>query len=382
MRNLYEILGVPRTATEQEIKTAYRKLSLKFHPDKNDGDAFFEERFKEVNEAYTVLGDTAKRRLYDNPAFIKQPRPTPPRPPIHAHFRCSKDQARQDDILIFDWCVDNATHVEISPFGVVEPTGSRKIRLLGFKEKPFVAFKLTAFNDLTNQRVEKEIRVFEMPIWYKRVYQWIRKKGLISNSAFGWYSVALLFGTFYFAFNNGEKAKNKPVQTPTANVAKRPKDTIKPIPVPSQWTGNRLKNGDSPFNTCFGPGQRRGQSWILFKNGDDVDAIVCLIDVTTNRTIRNEYASAGRNFKMTRIPVGSYYLKAVYGRDWNPNMSSPCGSNGFFETVTGYTVSDSADSIITITSNELSYSTYTITLYPVSNGNMGQRDIDASQFFN
>src|SRR4029453_15040567 len=61
----YEILGVARSATEQEIKSAYRKLALKFHPDRNPGDKVAEEQFKEAAEAYAVLADTDKRHMYD-----------------------------------------------------------------------------------------------------------------------------------------------------------------------------------------------------------------------------------------------------------------------------------------------------------------------------
>jgi molecular chaperone DnaJ len=64
-RDYYEVLSVARTASEQEIKSAYRRLAVKYHPDKNPGDAEAEEKFKEAAEAYSVLSDADQRRRYD-----------------------------------------------------------------------------------------------------------------------------------------------------------------------------------------------------------------------------------------------------------------------------------------------------------------------------
>src|SRR3979409_1860197 len=65
VKDYYETLGVPRTASQKEISTAFRKLARKHHPDLNAGDKQAEARFKEVSEAHDVLHDPKKRKLYD-----------------------------------------------------------------------------------------------------------------------------------------------------------------------------------------------------------------------------------------------------------------------------------------------------------------------------
>ena len=68
-RDYYEVLGVSKTATDEEIKKAYRKLALKYHPDYNPGDKTAAEKFKEINEAHEVLSDPEKRKRYDQFGF-------------------------------------------------------------------------------------------------------------------------------------------------------------------------------------------------------------------------------------------------------------------------------------------------------------------------
>ena len=64
-RDYYDVLGVDRDASDSEIKKAYRKMALKYHPDKNPGDETAERHFKEAAEAFEILSDSEKRKIYD-----------------------------------------------------------------------------------------------------------------------------------------------------------------------------------------------------------------------------------------------------------------------------------------------------------------------------
>ncbi len=76
MKDNYQILGVKHAASSVEIKKAYRKLAMQYHPDKNPGDPFAEARFREVASAYAVLGNEADRRRYDDDLWVSGLRKT------------------------------------------------------------------------------------------------------------------------------------------------------------------------------------------------------------------------------------------------------------------------------------------------------------------
>src|SRR6201993_860773 len=68
----YETLSVPRSASEEDIRKAYRKLARKYHPDLNPGDKSAEDRFKNVQEGYDILSDAKKRQMYDQVGFYSE----------------------------------------------------------------------------------------------------------------------------------------------------------------------------------------------------------------------------------------------------------------------------------------------------------------------
>src|SRR5947209_6302782 len=71
-QDYYELLGVPRKASAKDIRTAFRKLARKYHPDLNPGDKSAEDKFKQLQEAYDVLSDSKKRQMYDQHGFYSE----------------------------------------------------------------------------------------------------------------------------------------------------------------------------------------------------------------------------------------------------------------------------------------------------------------------
>ncbi|MCB9253009.1 MAG: hypothetical protein H6605_11110 [Flavobacteriales bacterium] len=189
----------------------------------------------------------------------------------------------------------------------------------------------------------------------------------------------------YSSSNPRNNSSSYPSSPPYSSTGSGSSQNYVSAPDPSSYSkyrGNQLKNGASPFDGCFGKGKyRETNSWILFKNGNSSDAIVCLVDIRDGRTVRNEYIRAGDTFKMTKLPNGTFYLKVFHGKDWNPNMVNLCGTKGGFDTNAHFSISDSPKDYISVNDDGYTYTTGEITLYTVANGNMNQRAINESAFF-
>src|SRR4051812_41224796 len=98
-KDFYDALGVNRSASEGEIKSAYRKLARQYHPDRNPGDKAAAERFKEIQRAYDVLGDKQKREQYDQfgPGFEQMGGPGGPGGPGGTHWTGGPGQYQNID---------------------------------------------------------------------------------------------------------------------------------------------------------------------------------------------------------------------------------------------------------------------------------------------
>lgn len=162
MKDYYYILGIKKGASTEEIKKAYRKLSLKFHPDKNDGDEFFTERFKEIQEAYETLTDINKRAGYDNKFSSYKTTEKANNgynfDPVIEYFKANKQTFEFEEEITFSWKTINSDKVTIKPFGTVQPIGQKTYKIKDFKNS-VVSFELLAENTNIGRQTRHSIKL-------------------------------------------------------------------------------------------------------------------------------------------------------------------------------------------------------------------------------
>lgn len=161
MRDYYYFLGVKPDAPEEEIRKAYRKLSVKYHPDKNPGDPYFEERFRQLQEAYETLNDAELRRNYDQNYGTQQRLERSDLPPYIKAFSANKVRAKKGDEIIINWQTHNSDLVRILPFGLEKPFGERIFKVTDFSNGKF-QIVLQATNTLLNKSVVRGITITEV----------------------------------------------------------------------------------------------------------------------------------------------------------------------------------------------------------------------------
>jgi DnaJ-class molecular chaperone len=162
MKDYYYILGIKREASIDEIKKAYRKLSLKLHPDINQGDEFFSDRFKEINEAHEILSDNIKRAKYDS-GFSSSTQTGNTNTgynfdPIIEYFKADKISFEYDEAITFSWKTINSDKVTIKPFGTVQPIGQKTYKIKDFKQSDII-FELIAENSNTGRQTKHSLKL-------------------------------------------------------------------------------------------------------------------------------------------------------------------------------------------------------------------------------
>ena len=161
MKDYYYFLGISQDASTDEVRKVYRKLSLKYHPDKNGNDSYFDERFREVQEAYDVLIDPVRRKTYDQLFQNQSQSNRNSLPPVIRSFNINKIRVLKGEEIIITWRTENADVVKVQPFGLVNTYGEKRIKITEFKDKKFHVL-LQATNSMLSKTVVKGVTIIQI----------------------------------------------------------------------------------------------------------------------------------------------------------------------------------------------------------------------------
>lgn len=411
-KDYYSILGVTKDSTLAEIKAAYRKLALKFHPDKNPGDPFFEKMFIEVKEAYDALTalhskkeENSKTTSNSTETSSKGADNQSKNPQFDASQLIDKIIKELKDLegrvknksknqlkteVIFDYLSKILGGDLIKIVKSAQPQKREQVifamvpllRFFSNSEREVLLLKIISIAGADNTLISqidvknKESVRTQNSIERKQTIIGITKKIFEYRLII---IASIIFGLIIYSSidNSGDSSYNN---SKDVIVDDEPEVSQKI----SKWVGNKLNTGDSPYNDYFGTVVYDNQfsNEVTIHNGQKADVVVCLVEHDyPKRTIRNEYIRAGESFKLTSVPNGLYSLKWFYGNNWNPDTLYVGEIKGFFDNDAGFSKSDSPSDLLKMEQTDEQFSVWEITLYAVQNGNMETKEINPNEFF-
>ncbi len=227
MKDFYYILGLEISATKEEITKSYRKLSLRFHPDTNNGDSFFSDRFRELKEAYETLINDVSRKEYDLRLKKYQNQAKNNAHPEIIEFECNKNEAAIGEGVILKWITIGSETVNISYIGNVESIGESNLIIPNICER-LINITITSENTTLRKKAAKTISIknstfeniekfalekFKSDLLSKK--QTIVFGQVINNHIVFWlsyiFSISFIFSTVSVAFYLTGEINNKTV---------------------------------------------------------------------------------------------------------------------------------------------------------------------------
>lgn len=391
--NYYEILEINQNATVQEIKAAYRKMALRYHPDKNIENVEAEKKFRQVRIAYETLIHAEKRKQYDVLLSGKAV------PNFSTHAFISRKAFHAIKIFVSSRIVETDEVFEVIirtniPGSNFKLTGLHAFELMNepelFKKQnpasdsePLMQMKYKLKAKHTGYLPIGPASVIIRNIRYESDVVFVKAKepGIIpvSNSRYESYLIRAVLGvmiiiiglTIYNVQRFGFRSFTSNYPLYTVNYLE-------------------LKTGYSPYALFYAETEKldvASKNRVRIINKPETDMVAFLIDKATGTIARNHFIKAGDTYEINFIPDGDYILKVMFGNGWN-HEKKIAGEKvrGGFEENTSYMIFDNEAQTLQMrqtyeNDSIVKYSIYEISLNATENGNAKSTLLHEKTFF-
>lgn len=302
MKNYYDILGISIWATEEEIKKSYRKLAFKFHPDYNQGDKFFEDRFRDIQEAYEILTNREKKIQYDIKlhSILYPPKQTQQTTTNYT----PKTEPKENNYYSYS----TSTQSKQEP-----PKETKKVKKVSAIDSIISTLKDVVVGLLSfviNIIVVIGSRLLVLGIFGGIIFG--LSKACDSNTT-KQQENNIANGNLDNSFKNptDEAGNTSPSLTPEEQYQSQKQQLIA-----QGWSENNISNGVMSSCYNFKPKYGKLKNYLAISVGSNTNVAIKLMDQNTNKCVRYVYINANSSYRIKNIPEGIYYLKIAYGSDW------------------------------------------------------------------
>lgn len=334
MKDYYKILDVNYNATAIEIKKSYRKLAIKYHPDKNKNSKESEEIFKKISEAYEILSNKEKRRVYDSSYHSKNGKFNEKKEDKRQEYKSKEEEVTPLSFLIFFQNlknkinslnidnvnqkslfdnINNALNQQNLNFLISKQSFETNIKIIdevliccNFLHYNYIRLLETKLVQLAGSDNKKIIKIYEFAKKRKRKSQ-LNDVVIFIKEKFIFLLIAFII--IISIFNNQSKNYEKNYQI--ENI-KKIKDSL----ITSGWKMNKLKNGEISNCSDIPNEKELINNNIKIEVGNNSDVVIKLINFENERCIRNVFVKSNSKYTIENIPKGIYYLKIAYGKEW------------------------------------------------------------------
>jgi hypothetical protein len=359
MKDYYKILEISTSASTEEIKKAYRRLALKYHPDKNHGDKIAEAKFKELANAYEILSNPEQRRVYDGnrESQSKSKDTTQSKKNTGQEERMTPliflslfkdlknqiikiDKNRINQRNLFDSINNLLSNDNINLLLRWDDVYTNRqiiqevlacCKPLGYDTHPTLHFvytdricqklaKLAGSDNVTIQKIYEYNRKRKLVGYWKKYIRWDATRVVIVVAIILLYLISTESDKSSTSADNSTTngdlnksfSENNKTVIPAEVLFKVQKDSL----LSSGWQEKDINNGQLPSCYNFNPQKGKIKNYLEIVVGGGTDVAIKVMNLETNECIRYVFVNSGSTYRIRNIPEGQYYLKIAYGKNW------------------------------------------------------------------